>query len=409
MDCQLRDKSLTELARLLKRGDISAEEITLSCLARIETVESTVNAFTEIFYESAVKEARSADRKRCRGEILPAVAGLPVGIKDNINLAGRATTCCSRVLEGYISPYDATVISDLRRAGAVFLGKLNMDEFAMGSSTETSCFGPVHNPWNEACVPGGSSGGSAAAVAAGEVVWALGSDTGGSIRQPAAFCGLVGFKPTYGSVSRYGLVAFASSLDQIGPITKSVQDAMQVFLAIARRDPRDSTSVEPACLDVEKLCSMDCSGLKIGIIKELAGERIDHDVKDRFEDAVAVLEAAGAQCREVSMPVFEFALPAYYVVAAAEASSNLARFDGVRYGRRSIVDDPIEMYKNTREAGFGPEVKRRIMLGTYVLSSGYYEYWYQRAQKARTVIRESFREVFDSFHCLISPTAPTVA
>ncbi|HSA31992.1 MAG TPA: Asp-tRNA(Asn)/Glu-tRNA(Gln) amidotransferase subunit GatA, partial [Candidatus Omnitrophota bacterium] len=339
---------------------------------------------------------------------------IPVSIKDNINIEGWETTCSSKILKNYIAPYDATVIQKLRSAGIPILGHTNMDEFAFGSSTETSCYGPTRNPWDTSCVPGGSSGGSAAAVAAGEAIWALGSDTGGSIRQPAAFCGVVGLKPTYGRVSRYGLIAFASSLDQIGPLTKDVTDSALLMNIIAGHDTMDSTSAEVPVPDYTRALINDCKGLTIGIPKEYFIEGISTEVKEALEGAISVLKNKGARFIEVSLPHTEYAVSTYYIIAPAEASSNLARFDGVRFGLRVQPQKPrksaiVDMYEETRDRGFGREAKRRVMLGTYVLSSGYYDAYYLRGQKVRTLIRRDFDTAFEHCDAILTPTTPTTA
>ncbi|MFA5099350.1 MAG: Asp-tRNA(Asn)/Glu-tRNA(Gln) amidotransferase subunit GatA, partial [Candidatus Omnitrophota bacterium] len=345
-----------------------------------------------------------------------ALAGIPVSVKDNICVEGTLTECCSGILKGFRPPYDATVIKKLKAAGAAVLEtKLNMDEFAFGSSTENSCFGPTSNPWDLARVPGGSSGGCAAAVASDEAVMALGSDTGGSIRQPAAFCGVVGLKPTYGRVSRYGLIAFASSLDQIGPLTKDVRDCCLIMNTIAGHDPMDPTSVDIPVPDYTKSLAADVKGLRIGIPKEYFVEGMDPEVRDIVNEAVKKLESLGASAKEVSLPHTEYAVPVYYIVATAEASSNLARFDGVQYGLRSANKQPltgnklIDMYKHTRGEGFGPEAKRRILLGTFALSHGYYDAYYLHALKVRTLIKQDFDRVFRDFDCIVTPTTPTPA
>ncbi|HOX54174.1 MAG TPA: Asp-tRNA(Asn)/Glu-tRNA(Gln) amidotransferase subunit GatA [Candidatus Omnitrophota bacterium] len=342
------------------------------------------------------------------------LSGIPIATKDNICIKDNLTTCASHILDGFKPPYDATVISKLRNAGASLFCSTNMDEFAFGSSTENSFYGPTHNPWDTTRVPGGSSGGSAAAVSAGEATMALGSDTGGSIRQPASFCGVVGLKPTYGRVSRYGLIAFGSSLDQIGPLTKDVEDSALLLNVIAGYDPNDSTSVDVLVPDYTKSLVKDVKGLKIGIPKEYFIEGIDKEVKDAVDQAINLLKKSGADYKEISLPHTEYAVPTYYIVATSEASSNLARFDGVQYGLRSKaakkeVSDLIDMYFATREAGFGKEAKRRIMLGTYALSAGYYEAYYLRALKVRTLIKRDFDEAFKSVDCIITPTSPTDA
>ncbi|MHB1389928.1 MAG: Asp-tRNA(Asn)/Glu-tRNA(Gln) amidotransferase subunit GatA [Thermoleophilia bacterium] len=389
---------------LMKDGKMSAAELTDAYLAQMESHDGHIHAYLQITGEDARRSAASRDNAG-KGDL----NGLPTAIKDVLCTRGVATTCASKMLENYVPQYTATSVRRLQDEGIVMLGKTNMDEFAMGSSTENSAYGPTRNPWNTDTVPGGSSGGSAAAVAAGEAIWALGSDTGGSIRQPAAFCGVVGLKPTYGSVSRYGLVAFASSFDQVGPITKDVRDAALMMQFLVGRDPLDSTSVEyPATIDIPD--DRDLSGVRFGVVKELVETGIDPGVRAVFDETVKRLEAAGAEIGEASLPHVEYALPAYYILAPAEASANLARFDGVRYGLRSVGDSGVTgMYEQTRSLGFGDEVKRRIMLGTYALSSGYYDAYYGQAQKVRTLIVEDFNLALAGFDMLISPTAPTTA
>ncbi len=394
-----------EAAERLQNGEFSAVELVEAYLGQIRRHDPAILAYLRVSEENARLEAEAIDAAPDR----PPLGGLPAAVKDVLVTEGIVTTCASRMLENYRPIYTATCIRQMRRAGMIILGKTNMDEFAMGSSTENSAFGPTHNPWDLDRVPGGSSGGSAAAVAAREALWALGSDTGGSIRQPAAFCGVVGLKPTYGSVSRYGLVAFASSFDQVGPITRTVSDAALMLRHLVGKDPRDSTSVEyPKEILIPE--DRDLSGLRIGVIKELVGEGIDAGVMAVFDQTVKKLAIAGAEVVEASLPHAEYALPAYYILAPAEASANLARFDGVRYGLRSGGAAGItEMYENTRSLGFGDEVKRRIMLGTYALSSGYYDAYYGRSQKVRTLIVEDFQKAFGAADLLISPTAPTTA
>jgi aspartyl-tRNA(Asn)/glutamyl-tRNA(Gln) amidotransferase subunit A len=399
-----------ELSTLLKGREVSAREVLASVLGRVDETEGTVKAYLTLTPEEAETAAKETDRALGRGEGRGRVAGIPMAIKDVLCTRGIRTTCGSLILKNYIPVYDATVIAALKREGLTMVGKANMDEFAMGSSTENSGFGPTRNPWNYDCVPGGSSGGSAAAVAAGEAVWALGSDTGGSIRQPASFCGLVGMKPTYGLISRYGLVAFASSLDQIGPITRDVRDCALLLSLVAGHDPRDSTSLDVDIPDYEKESLADIRGLKVGVPKELMQEGLTPGVKAAVENSLRLLEDLGAEVREASLPNLDYALSAYYIIAPAEASSNLARFDGVRYGYRAEgTGDIMEMYGKTRGQGFGAEVKRRIMLGTYALSAGYYEAYYGQAQKVRTLIVDDFRSAFDEFDVLVSPTSPTPA
>jgi aspartyl-tRNA(Asn)/glutamyl-tRNA(Gln) amidotransferase subunit A len=392
---------------LLARGEISAVELTRAYLDRIAAVDDSVQAYLAVDEAGALAAATAVDAKPA-GERLP-WEGVPIGLKDIFCVKGMETTCASRILKGYIPPYDATVIAKLRAAGLIFLGKLNMDEFAMGSSTENSAFQTTRNPWDLDRVPGGSSGGSAACVAAAEAPWALGTDTGGSIRQPASLCGVVGLKPTYGAVSRYGLVAFASSLDQIGPLTRDVKDAAALLDLIAGRDPLDSTSIglsEPAGM----LERTGLEGLRFGVIKEFVGEACEPGVRQVFDAAVAAIGALGGVCEEVSLPSVERGIAAYYLIAPSEASSNLARFDGVRYGHRHAgSQDLYEMYVRTRSEGFGPEVKRRIMIGTYALSAGYYDAYYAQAQRTRTLIIQDFAGAFERYDFLISPTSPTVA
>lgn len=395
-----------ELKDMLAQREITAQDIVESCLDRIGEVEENIKAFVTLTPEAARDSARKLHEEGgYRG-----LAGIPCGLKDNLCTRGIRTTCSSRMLENFVPPYDATVVSKLRGEKAVFMGKLNMDEFAMGSSTENSAFFPTRNPWDPERVPGGSSGGSAAAVAAGEVIYALGSDTGGSIRQPASFCGVVGMKPTYGRVSRYGLVAFASSLDQIGTLTKDVTDCALVMNVIAGHDRLDSTSIDAPVPDYTKFLVPDIKGFRIGYPREYFQEGVDDAVKETINRAMLKMEEMGAVVEETSLPHTEFALPAYYIIAPAEASSNLARFDGVRYGLRDVkAESVIDMFASSRALGFGPEVKRRIMLGTYALSSGYYDAYYLKALKVRRLIKEDFDRAFDKYDVLVTPTAPTVA
>ena len=388
-----------ELQKKLNDKEIKATEIKDSVFKRISEVEAKVDSYvTDLSSDTEFgKESDSAFNN------------IPLAIKDNMCTDGIKTTCSSKILEDFIPVYDATVTTKLKEAGVVLTGKTNLDEFAMGSSTENSAFKPTKNPWDLERVPGGSSGGSAAAVAAGECIAALGSDTGGSIRQPASLCGVVGMKPTYGLVSRYGLVAFASSLDQIGPITKDVTDCASLLKIIAGHDKFDSTSLDIEIPDYSKALSKDIKGLKIGVVKELMVEGIEDGVAKAVSAAVEKLKEAGAQVGEVSLPHIEYALSAYYLIAPSEASSNLARFDGVRYGYRAEAEDLLEMYKKTRSEGFGDEVKRRIMLGTYALSAGYYQAYYGQAQKVRTLIIEDFKKAYEKYDILVSPTSPTTA
>ncbi len=401
--------TLGEALTGLDRGDWSAENLVSALLDRIAARDAMVNAFLNVDAEAALAQARAADEQRARGET-GRMLGVPVAIKDNLNVQGQTCTCASRILDGYRAPYDATVVARLRKEGAIFLGRTNMDEFAMGSSTEYSSRGPTRNPRNPDCVPGGSSGGSAAAVADGMALAALGSDTGGSIRQPAAFCGCVGLKPSYGRVSRYGLTAFASSLDQVGPLTRSVDDAARLFGVLAGADVRDATTVDVAVPGPDACRREDLKGVALGLPREYFAEGLAPDVRASVMAAVDACRALGADVREVSLPHTEYAMAAYYIVAPAEASANLARFDGVRYGYRAPdAISPLDMYCQTRSSGFGPEVKRRIMLGTYVLSSGYYDAYYLSAQKARTLIRNDFIAAFRECDAILTPTTPTAA
>jgi len=399
------------IAELIRKREISAVDATTAFLERIREIEPTVNAFINVSYEEAARRAGTIDGMLAEGRNPGPMAGVPIALKDLLSTRGFTTTCGSRMLENFVPVYDATVVGRVGEAGMVTLGKANMDEFAMGSSTENSYFGPTRNPWNPDTVPGGSSGGSAAAVSAGEAPWALGSDTGGSIRQPAAMCGIVGMKPTYGLVSRYGLVAFASSLDQVGPMARNVTDCAALLGVIAGHDPMDSTSIPAEKVDYQGILDGEVSGLKVGVVKEISSRGIDEGVLERFRDAVSKLEGLGMEVGEISLPSFEYALSAYYVIAPAEASSNLARFDGVRYGFRESEEgeDIWEMYDRTRSIGFGSEVKRRIILGTYVLSAGYYDAYYGQAQKVRTLIVKEFERAFQTYDVLVSPTSPSVA
>ncbi|MCS3920055.1 Asp-tRNA(Asn)/Glu-tRNA(Gln) amidotransferase subunit GatA [Fervidibacter sacchari] len=396
-----------EAHQLLKQREISAVELTRAVLERISQVEDKVKAFLTITDDIALKMAEEADRRIAAGENVTPLTGIPIAIKDNMCTRGIRTTCASKILYNFIPPYDATVVAKLKEAGAVFVGKTNMDEFAMGSSTEFSGFYPTRNPWDLERVPGGSSGGSATAVAAGECLAALGSDTGGSIRQPAAFCGIVGMKPTYGRVSRYGLIAFASSLDQIGPMTRDVTDCALLLNAIAGHDPKDSTSIPQPVPDYTQALVADVKGMRIGLPREYFGEGIDPKVAEIVRKAAEQLAEHGAKIVELSLPTTEYALAAYYIIAPAEASSNLARYDGVQYGYRAPVsEDIVAMYSKTRSEGFGHEVKHRIMLGTYTLSAGYYEAYYLRAAKVRTLIRRDFERAFQQCDVLLTPTSP---
>ena len=402
-----------QIATAVRRGERSAADAVEAALAVVDEREPELHAFNLVMADEARQAAAAIDAKVAAGEDPGPLAGVPIALKDNLCTRGIATTCSSKILEGWTPPYDATVVELLARAGAVVVGKTNLDEFAMGSSTENSAFGPTRNPHDTSRVPGGSSGGSAAAVAAGMVPVSLGSDTGGSIRQPAALCGVVGVKPTYGRVSRYGLVAFSSSFDQAGPFARTVMDAALLHQAIGGHDPYDSTSVDrPVPPVVAAAHRADVKGLRIGVVKELGGEGYQPGVEQRFREAVAILEGLGAEVVEVSCPSFDHAMPAYYLIAPSEASSNLARFDAMRYGLRVGEDEGLsaeQVMARTRAQGFGPEVKRRIMIGTYALSSGYYDAYYGQAQKVRTLITRDFEAAFAEVDVLVSPTTPTTA
>jgi len=406
----MRSKTAHELHSLLTNKKLSSQELTQAVLDRIEQVEDKVKAYVTITKEDAIKQAKAADERLKKNDNVTPLTGIPIAIKDNMCAKGTLTTCSSKILANYIPPYNATIVEKIKAAGAVIIGKANLDEFAMGSSTENSGLHPTHNPWDLKTVPGGSSGGSAAAVAADETILATGSDTGGSIRQPAAFCGVVGLKPTYGRVSRYGLVAFASSLDQIGPLTKDVTDTAILTNVLAGYDNKDSTSVNRPVPDYRKALVNDVKKMRIGYIKELLGKGTDKDVKEAVKQAMKKYAELGADLVEVSLPSFEYAVATYYLIAPAEASSNLARYDGVKFGLRSKESkDLLTMYYNTRQQGFGSEVKRRIMLGTYALSAGYYDAYYLKALKVRTLIKQDFDKAFGQCDVLISPTAPSVA
>ena len=403
--------TIAQLTGRLAAKQLSAREAMQACLDRIAAVDGSVNAFLSHNAEDALAQADAADQSLAEGatHAEQPLLGVPIAIKDVIAVKNQPLRCASKILGDFVSPYEATVISKLREAGAVVFGRLNMDEFAMGSSTENSAFGLTRNPWDLDCIPGGSSGGSAAAVVADECIAALGSDTGGSIRQPASHCGCVGLKPTYGRVSRYGLVAFASSLDQIGPLAKDTRDAATLLGVISGHDDRDSTSVPEPVPDFSAALNGEVEGLKIGLPKEYQVEGLAPEVKSATEAAVAEMEKQGAEVIEISLPHTEYAIAAYYIIATAEASANLARFEGVRYGARVDGADPEQMNRATRGAGFGEEVKRRIILGTYVLSSGYYDAYYLRAQKIRTLIRDDFLKAFEQVNLIASPTSPTPA
>ena len=406
----ITELTVHELQDKLENKEITVTDITKAYIENIKKKEEKIGAFVTILEDEALKNAEEIQNKIESGEIKNSLAGIPIGIKDNICTKGVKTTCSSKMLENFISPYDATVMEKINAENMVMLGKLNMDEFAMGGSTEYSYFHVTRNPWNLNKVPGGSSGGSAAAVAANLVPWSLGSDTGGSIREPASFCGVVGLKPTYGLVSRYGLVAFASSLDQIGPITKDVKDCAMLLNVIAGHDERDSTSANVEKQDYVKALRNNVKGLKIGIPKEFFGEGINQEVKESLEKAIEKYKELGAEVEECSLDIAKYSLAAYYIIACAEASSNLGRFDGIRYTYRTKEFSNLkELYKKTRSEGFGPEVKRRIILGTYVLSSGYYDAYYKKAQKVRTLVMNEFKKAFEKYDILLTPTSPTVA
>ena len=403
-----RSSPALEIARDVRAGSVSAGDVVERYLAAVDAVDGELHAFVTVLHESARREAAAVDRKVAAGTDPGPLAGVPVALKDNMCTRGVPTTCSSRILDGWRPPYDATVVDRLRRAGAVVIGKTNLDEFAMGSSTENSAFGPTVNPHDPACVPGGSSGGSAAAVAAGLAPLALGSDTGGSIRQPAALCGVVGMKPTYGTVSRYGLVAFASSLDQIGPLTTTVTESAVLFDVIGGQDPCDSTCLERPGPRTFSALADGVEGLRVGLVAELV-DGADEAVVARVREAAGVLEANGALVEDISIPELRLGLPAYYVLAPAEASSNLSRYDGVRYGLRVEAATAEAMNAATRAAGFGPEVKRRIMLGTYALSAGYYDAYYSQAQKVRTLIIDALVVTYQRYDVLVGATTPTTA
>ncbi len=399
-----------EVAAAVRRGERSARQVVEECLQAIAEREPEIHAFNTVLADEALAAADTLDRRVSAGEDPGPLAGVPVAVKDNLCTRGVPTTCSSRILEGWRPPYDATVVADLTAAGGIVVGKTNMDEFAMGSSTENSAFGPTRNPWDLERVPGGSSGGSVAAVASGAVPWAWGTDTGGSIRQPAALCGLVGVKPTYGLVSRYGMIAFASSLDQAGPLTRSVSDAAALLNLAAGGDDMDSTCLREPVPDLLDGIDRGIDGMRIGIVKEFQGEGSQPGVRARVDESITRLEKLGATLEEVSLPSFEHGISAYYLIAPAECSSNLARYDGVRYGRRAAgADDIVSMTSRTREQGFGPEVKRRIMLGTYALSAGYYDAYYGKAQKVRTLIARDLERAYQQVDLIVCPTSPTTA
>lgn len=406
----LYKKTIHQLHEKLKAGEITSTGITESVFSRIDEVEDKVRAYLTQTRDIAMESANESDDRYRKGDFIGEMDGIPIALKDIFLTEGIRTTCGSKILDNFVAPYDGTAVRKVKDTGAVITGKLNMDEFAMGSSCENSGYFPTHNPWDLDKVPGGSSGGSAAAVAAGEAICTLGTDTGGSIRQPASHCGVVGMKPTYGRVSRYGVIAFASSLDQVGPLTKDVTDCSILLKAIAGHDPADSTSADLPVPDYPALLTGDVEGMKIGIPEEYFGKGLDPEVEGHVRKAIETLEKRGASVINVSLPGTRYAVATYYIIAPAEASSNLARYDGVRYGVR-FPDTPglMEMYKKTRSQGFGPEVKRRIMLGTFALSAGYYDAYYGQAQKVRTVILREMEEAFESVDILMSPTAPTPA
>jgi aspartyl-tRNA(Asn)/glutamyl-tRNA(Gln) amidotransferase subunit A len=401
--------SAKTIADKIKKRELSSVEAVKACLARVKEVEPKIKAFVTVMEKEALAQAEEVDRKIAKNEISGDLCGVPIAIKDLLMIAGIPTTCSSKILKNYIAPYDSTVITKLKQEGAVFIGKTNMDEFAMGSSTENSAIHTTRNPWNTDCIPGGSSGGSAACVSAGMSPVSLGSDTGGSIRQPASCCGVVGIKPTYGRVSRFGLVAFASSLDQIGPFSRTVEDAAVMLKAVSGYDPKDSTSANIPVPDYTSLIKKDIKGLRIGLPKEYFIAGLDKEVDTSIKQAIKVLESLGAKIEEISLPNTEYAVAVYYIVAPCEASANLARYDGVKYGFRAPCDNLIEEYEKSRGQGFGPEVKRRIMLGTYALSSGYYDAYYLKAQKVRTLVKRDFEEAFKRVDVIVTPTAPTTA
>ena len=408
----LNERSAHELIRQIQTGATKSRQLTEAVFARIRQKEAQVHAYITLDEQGALQKADEVDRKIAAGQPVGPLAGIPVGLKDLLCTKGLRTTCASRILENFIPPYDATVVARLRRADAVIVGKLNMDEFAMGSSNENSAYGPARNPYDTERVTGGSSGGSAAALAAGEAILTLGSDTGGSIRLPASFCGVVGLKPTYGRVSRYGLVAYASSLDQIGPLARNVRDAALLLNVIAGHDPQDSTSADVPVPDYTASLECGVKGLTVGLPREYLSEGLDAEVRETVMRGVRILENAGARVREISLPVGAhpaYVIASYYIIATGEASSNLARYDGVKYGLRVEGDDLIDMYCKTRSAGFGPEVKRRIMLGTYALSAGYYDAYYLKAQRVRTLIKQDYDKALETCDLIAGPVSPTPA
>jgi len=407
---EITELTVHELKEKMQKGELTITQVIKAYVNRIEEKEKDVQAFINTLEKDALNKAKELEEKLESGEIKGEYVGIPVGIKDNICTKGIKTTCASKMLENFVAPYNATVVEKLKNEGLIILGKLNMDEFAMGASTEYSAFKKTRNPWNLNTVPGGSSGGSAAAVASGMLPWALGSDTGGSIRQPASFCGVVGLKPTYGLISRYGLVAFASSLDQIGPITKDVEDAAILLNMITGHDEKDTTSENRKKVDYTLSLKNDIKGLKIGIPKEYFGDGINSEVREKLEQAIQKYKELGAEVEEFSLSIADYALATYYIIACAEASSNLGRFDGIRYGYRTQNYTNLkDIYRNSRSEGFGAEVKRRIILGTYVLSSGYYDAYYKKAQQVRTLVKKEFDSAFEKYDLLLTPTSPNVA
>ncbi|AFA47108.1 Asp-tRNA(Asn)/Glu-tRNA(Gln) amidotransferase subunit GatA [Acetobacterium woodii] len=407
---ELSQKTIHEINDLLDKKEVTVTEVTQAVVNRINSVEKATDAYLSLQTEAALETAKTLDSELSKRDKKSPLEGIPYGLKDNMCTKGILTTCASKMLNNFNPPYNAQVYDCLTEAGGILLGKTNLDEFAMGSSTENSAYKVTHNPWNLNKVPGGSSGGSAVAVAADSAYFALGSDTGGSIRQPASFCGVVGMKPTYGLVSRYGLVAFASSLDQIGPFTKDVEDCALVLNAIVGHDAKDSTSLKLAKIDYTQNLQQGVKGLKVGVAKEFFGEGLQPEVRQKLEDAIAIYKALGAEIVDVSFQHLDYALSAYYMISSAEASSNLARYDGIRYGfRAEEYSDLVDLYKKTRSQGFGAEVKRRIMLGTYALSSGYYDAYYKKAMQVRTIIKEDFDQAFAGCDVLLTPTAPTTA
>jgi aspartyl-tRNA(Asn)/glutamyl-tRNA(Gln) amidotransferase subunit A len=407
---ELHEKPLHELTRLLEKGEVSSRDITENYLKRIEKFDGELGSYLTVAAENALAEAARADDRMANKKRLSVLDGIPIAIKDIFITEGIETTCASKILKGYVPPYDGTHSSKLKEAGAVMLGKLNMDEFAMGSSNEFSGYKVTRNPWNKDCAPGGSSGGSAAAVAAGLCAGSLGTDTGGSIRQPAAMCGLVGLKPTYGRVSRYGMISFASSLDQAGPMAWEVTDCAYLLKVMAGHDPKDSTSLDVPVPDYAKALKEDVKGMRIGIPKEYSAESVDSEVEQAIKQAATKFVELGAKLKEVSLPHTDYAVPTYYIIAPAEASSNLARYDGIRYGHRTKKSGQLDdLYEFSRTEGFGPEVILRIVIGTYVLSTGYYDAYYLKAQKVRTLIKNDFLKIFDECDVILSPTTPTPA